>query len=197
MADLSEITLPVTFVHAKDATVAVSRLAVGFFLQTMCVCARASARTCVCMCVHACVCVRMCICVYACVCVCMCVCVCVCVSVCARRRREINRKRQRERGGGGEKKEKSKERKNRERVAHLAPTSIVQVQQWQVQILNTTHRVGSVQNQKKQQQGLQYVVTDFLISTCEKSYASSKPTGLGKTAFLEGFSSISRLLDRN
>ena len=26
-------------------------------------------------------------------------------------------------------------------------------------------------------QGLQYVVTDFLISTCEKSYASSKPTG--------------------
>ena len=26
-------------------------------------------------------------------------------------------------------------------------------------------------------QGLKYVVTDFLISTCEKSYASSKPTG--------------------
>ena len=26
-------------------------------------------------------------------------------------------------------------------------------------------------------QGLQYVVTDFLISTYEKSYASSKPTG--------------------
>ena len=26
-------------------------------------------------------------------------------------------------------------------------------------------------------QGLQYVVTDFLILTCEKSYASSKPTG--------------------
>ena len=26
-------------------------------------------------------------------------------------------------------------------------------------------------------QGLNYIVTDFLISTCEKSYASSKPTG--------------------
>ena len=26
-------------------------------------------------------------------------------------------------------------------------------------------------------QGLQYVVTDFSISICEKSYASSKPTG--------------------
>ena len=36
-------------------------------------------------------------------------------------------------------------------------------------------------------QGLQYVVTDFLISSCEKSYASSKPTGWGKTAFLEVF----------
>ena len=36
-------------------------------------------------------------------------------------------------------------------------------------------------------QGLQYVVTIFLISTCEKSYASSKPTGWGKTAFLEVF----------
>ena len=36
-------------------------------------------------------------------------------------------------------------------------------------------------------QGLKYVVTDFLISTCEKSYASSKPTGWGKTAFLEVF----------
>ena len=36
-------------------------------------------------------------------------------------------------------------------------------------------------------QGLQYVVTDFLISTYEKSYASSKPTGCGKTAFLEVF----------
>ena len=36
-------------------------------------------------------------------------------------------------------------------------------------------------------QGLQYVVTDFFISTCEKSYASSKPTGWGKTAFWEVF----------
>ena len=36
-------------------------------------------------------------------------------------------------------------------------------------------------------QGLQYVVTDFLISTCEKSYAPSKPTGWGKTAFFEVF----------
>ena len=36
-------------------------------------------------------------------------------------------------------------------------------------------------------QGLKYVVTGFLISTCEKSYASSKPTGLGKTAVLEVF----------
>ena len=36
-------------------------------------------------------------------------------------------------------------------------------------------------------QGLKYVVTDFLILTCEKSYASSKPTGRGKTAFLEVF----------
>ena len=36
-------------------------------------------------------------------------------------------------------------------------------------------------------QGLQYVVTDFLISTCKKSYAVSKPTGWGKTAFLEVF----------
>ena len=36
-------------------------------------------------------------------------------------------------------------------------------------------------------QGLQYVVTDFLISTCEKSYASSKPTTQGKTALLEVF----------
>ena len=36
-------------------------------------------------------------------------------------------------------------------------------------------------------QGLQYVVTDFLISTCEKSYASLKPTGWGKTVFLEVF----------
>ena len=36
-------------------------------------------------------------------------------------------------------------------------------------------------------QGLQYVVTDFLISTCEKNYASSKPTGKGKTALLEVF----------
>ena len=36
-------------------------------------------------------------------------------------------------------------------------------------------------------QGLKYVVTDFLISTCEKSYASSKPIGQGKTAFLEVF----------
>ena len=36
-------------------------------------------------------------------------------------------------------------------------------------------------------QGLQYVVTDFLISTCGKSYASSKPTGWGKTAFFEVF----------
>ena len=36
-------------------------------------------------------------------------------------------------------------------------------------------------------QGLKYVVTDFLISTCEKRYASSKPTGYGKTAFLEVF----------
>ena len=36
-------------------------------------------------------------------------------------------------------------------------------------------------------QGLKYVVTDFLISTCEKSYAASKPTGWGKTAFLEVF----------
>ena len=32
-------------------------------------------------------------------------------------------------------------------------------------------------------QGLKYVVTDFLISTYEKSYASSKPTRQGKTAF--------------
>ena len=36
-------------------------------------------------------------------------------------------------------------------------------------------------------QGLKYVVTDFLISTCGKSYASSKPTGWGKTACLEVF----------
>ena len=36
-------------------------------------------------------------------------------------------------------------------------------------------------------QGLQYVVTDFLISTYEKSYALSKPTRLGKTAFWEVF----------
>ena len=36
-------------------------------------------------------------------------------------------------------------------------------------------------------QGLKYIVTDLLISTCEKSYASSKPTGWGKTAFLEVF----------
>ena len=36
-------------------------------------------------------------------------------------------------------------------------------------------------------QGLQYVVTDFLISTCERSYASSKPTGYGKIALLEVF----------
>ena len=36
-------------------------------------------------------------------------------------------------------------------------------------------------------QGLKYVVTDFLILTCEKSYASSKPTGSGKTAFFEIF----------
>ena len=36
-------------------------------------------------------------------------------------------------------------------------------------------------------QGLKYVVTDFLFSTCEKSYASSKPIGKGKTAFLEVF----------
>ena len=36
-------------------------------------------------------------------------------------------------------------------------------------------------------QGLKYVVTDFLISTCEKSYAASKPIGWGKTAFLEVF----------
>ena len=34
-------------------------------------------------------------------------------------------------------------------------------------------------------QGLKYFVTDFLISTYEKSYASSKPTRYGKTAFLE------------
>ena len=32
---------------------------------------------------------------------------------------------------------------------------------------------------------LKYVVTDVLISTCEKSYASSKPTGLGKTTFFD------------
>ena len=36
-------------------------------------------------------------------------------------------------------------------------------------------------------QGLKYVITDFLISTCKKNYASSKPTGLGKTALLEVF----------
>ena len=36
-------------------------------------------------------------------------------------------------------------------------------------------------------QGLKYLVTDFLISTCEKSYASSKRTGWGKTAFWEVF----------
>ena len=35
--------------------------------------------------------------------------------------------------------------------------------------------------------GLKYVVTDFVILACEKSYASSKPTGSGKTAFLEVF----------
>ena len=36
-------------------------------------------------------------------------------------------------------------------------------------------------------QGLKYVVTEFLISTSEKSYGSSKLTGEGKTAFLEVF----------
>ena len=36
-------------------------------------------------------------------------------------------------------------------------------------------------------QGLKYFVTYFLISTCEKSYGSSKPTGKGKTPFLEVF----------
>ena len=36
-------------------------------------------------------------------------------------------------------------------------------------------------------QWLQYFVTDFLISTGEKRYAPSKPTGWGKTAFLEVF----------
>ena len=36
-------------------------------------------------------------------------------------------------------------------------------------------------------QGLKYHVTDFLISTCEQSYASSKPTEWGKTAFFEVF----------
>ena len=36
-------------------------------------------------------------------------------------------------------------------------------------------------------QRLKYVVTDFLIWTCENSYASSKSTGWGKTAFLEVF----------
>ena len=36
-------------------------------------------------------------------------------------------------------------------------------------------------------QGLKCAVTYFLISTSEKSYAPSKPTGEGKTAFLEIF----------
>ena len=34
-------------------------------------------------------------------------------------------------------------------------------------------------------QGLKYVVTDFVISICEKSYSSSKPTGQGQTMFFE------------
>ena len=36
-------------------------------------------------------------------------------------------------------------------------------------------------------QGLKCVVTDFLILVFEKGYASSTPTGYGKTAFLEVF----------
>ena len=49
----------VTFLLAKDANVAVSRLPAGFFMQTLWVY--------VCMCVH----VGVCICVWVCVCVCV------------------------------------------------------------------------------------------------------------------------------